>query len=1014
MIGKSLHRLAFAAIAVLGVHASAAAVVNVDITVTHPVGTITTYTFANFSGSTMPAGTPISMAQGFRYGDVPAAQHVVIRDAGTHTVLAHQQWDEISTWRENGGDGSWRHAVWTILMPNDLANGASYAVEFVNAAGAYSQSPVLPLGALCSGVNSHDLKIHLSDIRNQDDTPRGTGDATFRLCDHVTLTGGRDDPRQLNGGSVSTGYKIRGNFVYTDGSQDPLLYAECNDDLFVDPATGNSLKDVRWDCHIHNSWMNVKAGAAGNAGNPGPVGFANDPQAVSYQAEMLDGTTSILNWGALDATLSNPVQMSGCGDSFEGTICLNVPSSIGANTWYYGQTVRVSNCTGTCAGGLTVGGLYWVYNSDSIGTNGASTTHVVLTSAPPGQAGGIGALTNSQGTGSTTLSTRMWHPHWESWLMRDSSGDVNWSLAGGTTRATRRVYPNFTTAEKTYWEQTGLVPPLVLTQKPSLGVTWNRGDDLNYHPFGLLNVIGGSGTGPRPDIGIITEYAAQAFILGDQASWQKAQLFGLGAEWHGYSTMLNEATGRIPVLNNGPPTGPGGNGVGGSYPQLGGPFNQVGISINRVGNSSGVATPLQNVPNALYDWATGTFPGGGTFVAWIPSFGSLNYLMWGDRAYLDILQFDGNRDYLQQTPGPGPSYRDDIQAGNHYWGLTIGNCCQSRGDAWSIRDRILPAALGGDGNVERAYFNDFFVEMANYYPQYVAWRSGLSSANWSTAIIPPDNIGGSVAVDTFITDYVFLATWNMRMYLHAPLADMWLPGFARYYDAALGEDVPGHLSAYWGVSYSSSPAVHDGDHQVSTNVAHVGQYMNGTDASDWGDFSPYTDINIGGQMHQEGTPLPLTVGDTVKNISNAFVVGHGGIDQLPGNQWFTVTGPIDNVNGTYYILCPAGHPVDAYCPQPGTGPFVGFSRGGVAIAAPEYEDSFAYRPQYDGGGVGFSDYNYCGYAGEALHGLKILGYNLTNALNHYATRAGGDSASGNCYNSTTAPSQWWDVNVVVP
>ena len=89
--------------------------INVPITVTSAAGDVlTTFTFQNNSGVTMPAGTPIQMGQAFRYGDIMPGNHPVIRDASTHAVLAHQQWDEISTWRENGGNGSWRHAVWII------------------------------------------------------------------------------------------------------------------------------------------------------------------------------------------------------------------------------------------------------------------------------------------------------------------------------------------------------------------------------------------------------------------------------------------------------------------------------------------------------------------------------------------------------------------------------------------------------------------------------------------------------------------------------------------------------------------------------------------------------------------------------------------------------------------------------------------------------------------------------------------------------------------------------------
>src|SRR5271165_2514376 len=358
-----MFRLLGAAILSLLCSGVVAATIDVPIVVTHsggPGSVLTTYTFTNYSGSTITAGTPVTMAQGFRYAEVQPGHYPIIRDAVTHVTLPYQ-WSEISTRRENGGDGSWRQAVWTIQLPTSLPNGASYQIEFVLTVGVYSQSPVLALSALCNGPNTHDLKIDLTDVRNEDDTIRGTGHATFRLCDHIAVTGGRDDPRIQDAGSLVTRAKIVGQFVYTDGSVDPLLYADCDVDLFVDPATGNSLRDTRWVCHSLNPWMNVNAGSAGNSGAPGPVGFPNDPQAVSYEAAVLDGSTTVLDWSALNATLtsaSNPVINcpSSSDGTYEGTVCLNVLTSTpDANAWYYGQMVRVTGCSGTCVGGLTNG-----------------------------------------------------------------------------------------------------------------------------------------------------------------------------------------------------------------------------------------------------------------------------------------------------------------------------------------------------------------------------------------------------------------------------------------------------------------------------------------------------------------------------------------------------------------------------------------------------------------------------------------------------------------------------------
>jgi hypothetical protein len=930
MIGKSLYCSAVLVGSLLGLAASAVATSkNVDATVARGAA-LTTFTFVNNTGSTLPAGTPVSMGQAFRYGDIMPGTYPVIRDAATHIALRGQQWDEVSSWRENGGNGSWRHAVWAIWLPKNLAGGASYTFEFVLARGVYSQSSHQPLGALCKGPGAHDLKIHLTDVRNQDDTVRDSGDATFRLCDNVANVG-RDAPRHLRAGNVYDEYEVHGLFTYgASGHRDPLLYASCIVDLFTRAADGISPDDVRWVCHIHNSWMNVAAGSAGNPGAPGPAGFVGDPQAISYRPEILDGPVSVLNWSGLDATVSsasNPVRTTGCGTDVEGTVlnCINIPSSIGANAWYYAQGTRVS-CTGTCLGGLTNGSLYWVYNNGSTNNNGGSTNLVTIENTPqPTQKNKV--LTGSQGSGTTSFSFRIWHPHWEAWQTLDASGDENWSLARGTRRVTRRVFPAFTASEQRYWEETGLVLPVDLNQKPAIALQWGFGGDLNYRPFGRFNVIGGTGAGGRPDLGLVNEYAVQAFIKEDQASWLLARLFTQGSTWHGFSTLLDERTGRIPALNNGPPTGPGGSSSGTAYPELGAPQNQVTWHAKVV---SGLTLPPSDVPNANVDWSSGVWPNQGTAIDHMPAFDGYTYLVFGSRYFLDMMHFNGNRDYLQQIPGPGDGCRDNVLDGIHFWGLSV-NCCEIRGAAWSMRDRVFPAALGADGNVERSYFNDFITETGNYWPHFLSYKDGPGSTAYSTSIIAPNNTGGGYVIDTFITNYVFLLSYQMQTYLHAPLAAKWLSKLQQFTEGVCGEQMPGHPVSYYCIDYTYSAAVHDGDHQVTG--ANVGQWINGTDASDFGSWSVDTNYLGAGKWQQASPNYTLTAGDKVKFLNGTYY-GNYLVDQLPGKQWFTVTGPIDNAAGTFYVQCPPGYPTpgDAYCPQPGQA-FVGYSRGGVFLNA---------------------------------------------------------------------------------
>lgn len=795
-----------------------------------------------------------------------------------------------------------------------------------------------------------------------------------------------------------------------------MLYVNCVFDLFTDAADGISLKDIRHVCTTHNSWENVAAGSTGNAGNPGPAGFANDPQAISYQPQILDGSTNILDWTGRNQTVNSaniPIQATGCPDTFQGPVSLAVPGSTGNNTWWAGMPVRVST-TGTATGGLTAGQLYWVYNCGSVGTGGVNTSTVALMTTPMPGASGNGALKVSQGSGTTTFTNVFWHPKFESWYDLDTTTDENWATRGSTARFTRRIYPALTNAEKTYWEETGLVIPMYLGQPtPTVGINYNQELTPLYNPFSKGIIWGTSGTGARPDIGPITEFSAQAFVNGTENNYYLSRLYTTGALVHGMSTLLDEATGRIPVLNNGPPTGPGGNGVGGSYGSgtnsamaLGSP--QTKTSWNRGSPPQGFAPPLQGVPNNLVDWSLGVVQG--TTLDHIPNFVSLNYLIFGERIFLDATYFDAERDLMQREIGPGDGWRDDVRGGNHYWGLTLV-CCESRGSAWALRDQTFAAALGGDGNIERSYFADQITENLNYYPQWLAYKEGPGVTNIETSILPPNFVGSWSAVDTFIGNYMFLAAYDMQTFLHAPVLSLWITPFQRFYEGACGEQLAGHLSAYYCIDYSYSPAIHNGD-GPGYGGGSIGSYINGTDASDFGNFAPYTSILAGGLL-QQGPYYTLTTGDTVKNINRWWNNGGTGldVDELIGTNWYTVIGPIDNTAGTYHIQCPPSHPVTTTCPTPGAA-FTGFTRNGKPITAfPDTGNAIIYRINPVTGynpSTGYADPNYISYAGEVMNGLTILGRDVPNARRIFAAR------SGPSYYGSGAPSQWWDPTVVVP
>ena len=153
---------------------------------------------------------------------------------------------------------------------------------------------------------------------------------------------------------------------------------------------------------------------------------------------------------------------------------------------------------------------------------------------------------------------------------------------GTTTRVTRKVYPAFTPAEKLYWEASGVIIPLNLTQPlsqltPSPGCRAER----------ALPAEGRFQRDRRAGRGRPARYRHKQRMGSAGFHQRDRNELGLRAPVHlGYidpwrEVIVNEATGRIPVLNNGPPVGAGGNGVGGSYASLGAPQTQVELLWRR-------------------------------------------------------------------------------------------------------------------------------------------------------------------------------------------------------------------------------------------------------------------------------------------------------------------------------------------------------------------------------------------------------------------------------------------------
>jgi hypothetical protein len=960
---------------------SVAVTKDVDIVVTHSAGSLlTTYTIKETSGKNQPTGSVYIAGQAFRRGDLPPGTYPVFRDATTHTPLV-QQLDEIATRRENGDDGSIRHLVFSVQLPAIPANN-TYTMEVVRQSGTYSATGKQTLAGL---AGAHDLKVDFTDVRNQSGNVRDSGHITFRVNDNISNVG-RDAPIRVATGPVRDSWIVRGVPVYaTSNNKDPLLYVNCYIDITTNPADQTSIGPVRHVCRVDNSWMNVAAGSVGNSGAPGPAGFTNDPQAISYRPQLLDGATSVLNWGWLDGAVAPSALNVSTG-------VWTIPQSSGNNAWFNTQPVLYTNSGGTAPAGMTSGQLYFAKFQESPW----DTTKITLYNSPFRQA----AITPStQGSGTHNFAFRVWHTHFQSWYTLDQSGKENWTSGGSNA-----FLPAFTPSEKLYWKQTGTIPPLRTTVTPTDPTSYSQGKGLNniYAPLSRMNVIGDNSGGSRSDLGLVSEYASQAFLVGDAATWQRARLFALAGSHYFMSTLLNERTGRIPALNNGPPAANHG-GSGASYPGLGAPIPGVWIGDLSSPPYIGVAPSLENIPISPSNggYAGGIWGAGLNSIDHFPAFHNMVYTFLGSRHYLDAAYFAGNQVVDAVFPAGDQIGRQIATVdGVTYYGLHVG-CCQRRGSFWAHRDKAFSASFGGDNNPERTYFNDMLAENFWYKRAFEAQYDG-GTTNFRDSIATP-NVYIPTDHNTFMDAYGAQTSYQAYATLRDPLAKDWLDSFVKTYNGLCSDTAPGHLSSYYCAIFHYDAAIHDSRTVSNFPSGAVGPGYNGSgDASDHGvdaglQATPY-------RLESEGTVTKMpggdiftfTNGDMVKadlSCSGQPQICWDVIDELVPSKWYV----INNVNNadpaTFKIINPDTNT-----------PFTSFHVGGTPYTS---YVSLKLRPQF-APSTGWHANDYAPYAQSILYGLKNLGFSTINAAVEVMTRRG--------FIEPGPTQTWlnWDPEVVVP
>jgi hypothetical protein len=950
---------------------------NVDILVTHSGGTgpanLTSFTVKNNGATTVPAGTTVMFGQGFPRGAVqgyPASNCIRIGNASGGTLV--NQVDEEATRHYNGDDGSLLHVSWAAQTDSPIGAGGTYTFNFYATGSA---CPAKQAKQTLAGLASaHDLKIRFTDVRNQDDSFRRSGSMTFSV-NNAALNTGRDAPRKFRTGPAVDGWIIRGAPVdAASGLKDPMIYVTCY--IEVTTATdGASIGPVRHICGVDNPWENVAAGTAGNAGSPGPAGLPLDPQALSYRAQYFDGSTSLIDWSILDqsvAASSNPVVDTG-GLSGSCSACFNIPAQggFGQNEWYQGQAVRFTT-TGTPPQGMTNGGLYHIH---PYGITINNPSLVQLLAAP--YIASISAVdVRSQGSGTHTFSARVWHPKWMRWYTTDQLAKENWT--NGTARVTSPLDPAWTTAERNYFEQSGTIPPIEGNQTVDAGGLIDRGwrTSYNYNPMSRSSIKSTAGVGDRPDIGLINEWASQAIVAQTSQSWDRMRLFAFASAGHPLSFVLNEATGYLPPVNNGPP-GANHGGSGASYPVLGAPQPNNYIYANDIIN--GIAPPLNDRPvnynnvNGV-SYFNGFWGDIGARNDHMPSMANAAYAILGTRQLLDALYHLGNRAALYRTSLNQENGRDfAVPGGAHFYGLHY-NCCENRGAAWASRDKEWAAYLGADSNPERDYNHDMLVENAYVFDAIAAWKDGSDpNHGYSQGFFIP---GGGTEDDTFIDNFWSMTAYSGWAMARDPFSKRFLDRIFRLYmatcdgNAAEGGSIPNALSAFYCSTYSYGPAKIPISDAEFLGHGDIGFHWNSIDARDMGVVSGYPTFTASSATISMTTRFWLIRdGDEVHVLDTVTSVWAQAADQLNGTTWYRLRN-VDMHN-------PAGVPTfEIENPNaPGTS-ISSWTSLGAPLNGPV---RLKYRPTTPLPlSTQMSAYSRDG--GTILRGLRSLGYNTNHAL----------------------------------
>lgn len=609
---------------------------------------VTTQTLQEESG--VASRAPVRIGMAFRKGDIPANNVPVLVNSADVTLTS--QLDEISYFP----DGSYRHAV-ASFFPTTVAASSTFETKIGKVVATYAASAARTL----ADVSANNYTIELTDVRDYINTTVGSGAFTFTVNNYISNSA---RTRKYATGLVRDGWCIDGSFQDVFGGTSAThIWGKVWADEWTNPDDGTPYAS-EINAAICLPWINV-------------VGATS----YSYKAVLKRNGVAIRDFATTKTFTDANVNTTN--------------NRITITNHGYTSVQAVNPSGASLASPLAAGTIYYVYVID------ANT--ITLHTNPQDAPGGSNPVDlTTTGSGTQTLTNYFSQPY-RTWnFLNGPNAKSDWSSGAPTLR------PAWTTAEKTYWVESGAIPAMDVSLTPTAATS------VTYIPNGVGNIRAQlNATGETQGIGMVPTWVSKAFMLQDAVGLQSLRVNALSAAGiNSMGTLNEEVSGgeiiaRIPAMNN------GSDGAGTGYSGMGTVLPNTNYWSS--GNRANAVQP--NGGTGCFSESTG--PDGSHW----PAVATHAFLVDGSRHLLEILWASANRHIFSMNPSN--TYRRKTVGATTYYGLQTENS-QFRSDAWRMKEVAAAAFFGGTCS-EKTYFSNIIRDNYAYFA--ASWPT--RDASWN-------------------------------------------------------------------------------------------------------------------------------------------------------------------------------------------------------------------------------------------------------------------------------------------